>query len=108
MPSVKEGLDFSKIESLRRHMLLRSKDMAILLGVTRMTYYGWLKGKPIRSKNDAKVRSMLRLMLVMLTQHNWPQPNVIALSPDERYQALLELIEELNKPDEVVVEAEEE
>lgn len=97
-------IDFNKVESLRRHMLLRNKDMSELMGVTRMTYYGWLKGKPLRNKNDAKVRSTLRQMLVLLTEHAWPQPAVIAMSPDDRYEALLELIEELNKPEETVEE----
>ena len=95
-----KGIDFTKVESLRRHMLLRTKDMAVLLGVTRMTYYGWLKGKPLRKKNDESVRKALRLMLVLLTEHAWPQPNVIAMSPDERYDALVELIDHLNNPEE--------
>lgn len=98
MPKKPEQIDFTKVESLRRHMLLRNKDMAELMGVTRMTYYGWIKGKPIRKKNDAKVRSTLRTLLVLLTEHGWPQPQVIAMSPDDRLTALHELIEEINKP----------
>jgi DNA-binding XRE family transcriptional regulator len=101
-------IDFAKVESLRRHMLLRNKDMAELMGVTRMTYYGWLKGKPLRNKNDAKVRSTLRLMLVLLTEHGWPEPQVIAMSPDDRYAELLRLIEEVTRPEEAEEETEEE
>lgn len=95
MTSMAKPIDFTKVESLRRHMLLRNKDMAELMGVTRMTYHGWAKGKPLRSKNDAKVRSTLRLMLIILNEYKWPQPHVIAMSPDERYAALDELITQI-------------
>ena len=36
-------LAFSKIESLRRHMLMTKSQMARLLGVSRVTYYNWEK-----------------------------------------------------------------
>ena len=67
-----------------------------------MTYYGWLKGKPIRGKNEKKVRTALRTMLVLLTDDEapWPQPEVIAMSPDERYDKLVAAIELLNTPTE--------
>ena len=48
-------LDFSKVEALRRHMLLTTSDMAEVFGVSRMTYYGWVKGKPLRKANEANV-----------------------------------------------------
>ena len=91
-------IDFTKVESLRRHMLLRNKDMAELMGVTRMTYFGWAKGKPLRNKNDAKVRSTLRLMLIILNEHKWPQPQVIAMEPEERFNELKVLVNELTQP----------
>jgi len=45
-------LDFTKVEALRKHMLLTTRDMAELLGVSRMTYYGWVSGKPMRKTNQ--------------------------------------------------------
>jgi DNA-binding XRE family transcriptional regulator len=47
-------LDFKKVEALRKHMLLTTSNMATLLEVSRMTYYGWVKGKPVRRKNDER------------------------------------------------------
>ena len=73
-------------------MLLTTGNMAELMGVSRMTYYGWVKGKPIRKKNDEKVREVLREMLTMLSD-GWPQPEVIALDQKQRFQRLLEILD---------------
>lgn len=85
-------LDFAKVEALRKHMLLTTGNMAQLLDVSRMTYYGWVKGKAIRKKNDEKVREVLRQMLAMLSE-GWPQPEVIALDQKDRFQRLLEILD---------------
>jgi|TARA_R100000482_G_scaffold124788_1_gene79054 DNA-binding XRE family transcriptional regulator len=85
-------LDFTKVEALRKHMLLTTGNMAELLGVSRMTYYAWVKGKPIRKKNDIKVRDMLRQLLALMTE-GWPQPDVIALEQKYRFQRLLEILD---------------
>jgi len=73
-------------------MLLTTGNMAELMGVSRMTYYGWVKGKPIRKKNDEKVREVLREMLTMLSD-GWPQPEIIALDQKQRFQRLLEILD---------------
>ncbi|MEK9694284.1 MAG: hypothetical protein VW270_00890 [Candidatus Poseidoniales archaeon] len=83
-------LDFKKVEALRKHMLLTTGNMAELLGVSRMTYYGWVKGKPVRKKNEEKVRDILRKLLSILND-GWPQPEVIALEQKMRFERLLEI-----------------
>ena len=72
-------------------MLLSIRDISMVLGVSRMTYYGWLKGKPLRKSNDAKVREKLRQLLDIM-KDGWPQPDVIALESVARSQRLLELL----------------
>jgi DNA-binding XRE family transcriptional regulator len=84
-------LNFTKVEALRKHMLLTTGNMAELLGVSRMTYYGWVKGKSIRKKNDEKVRDTLRELLAVMSD-GWPQPEVIAIEQKERFQRLLEIL----------------
>ena len=84
-------LNFTKVEALRKHMLLTTGNMAELLGVSRMTYYGWVKGKAIRKKNDEKVRDTLRELLAVMSE-GWPQPEVIAIEQKERFQRLLEIL----------------
>ncbi len=89
------ALDFSKVEALRRHMLLTTSDMSELLGVSRMTYYGWVKGKPLRKSNDETVRKLLRQMLTMIRDHQWPPPDVIAAVERQRKQCLVEMLNQL-------------
>lgn len=84
----KPPLDFSRVEALRKHMLLTTKDMSVLLGVSRMTYYGWVQGKALRKSNDESVRMMLRKLLNVMTNHGWPTPEVIASAQKQRKERL--------------------
>lgn len=85
-------LDFIKVEALRKHMLLTTSDMSELLGVSRMTYYGWVKGKALRESNDKAVRAMLKRLLSAMTDHGWPMPEVIAADQKRRKKRLLEIL----------------
>ena len=85
-------LDFAKVETLRRHMLLTTGNMSTLFGVSRMTYYGWVKGKPLRKSNDVTVRRVLRQLLDIMKNHQWPMPEVIASDQRERFSRLQELL----------------
>jgi DNA-binding transcriptional regulator YiaG len=88
-------LDFTKVEALRKHMLLTTKDMSELLGVSRMTYYGWVRGKPLRKNNDETLRRLLRQMLTLIRDHNWPPPDVIAAEQKQRKERLVEMLNQL-------------
>jgi DNA-binding XRE family transcriptional regulator len=88
-------LDFTKVEALRKHMLLTTKDMSELLGVSRMTYYGWVKGKPLRKSNDETVRKLLRQMLTLIRDHNWPPPDVIAAEQTQRKARLEDMLNQM-------------
>jgi DNA-binding transcriptional regulator YiaG len=84
--------DFTRVEALRKHMLLTTKDMSELLGVSRMTYYGWVNGKAIRKSNEESVKTMLRKLLTIMTEHGWPMPEVIAADQKQRKARLEELL----------------
>jgi len=73
-------------------MLLTTRDMSELLGVSRMTYYGWIAGKPIRKGNLENVRIMLKKLLTVMTEHKWPMPEVIASGQKQRKERLVELL----------------
>ncbi len=87
-----KALDFAKVETLRKHMLLTTSDMAELLGVSRMTYYAWVRGKPLRKSNDEAVRVTLKRLLAVMTDHGWPMPEVIASSQKQRKERLVEIL----------------
>jgi len=89
----KPPLDFNKVEALRKHMLLTTDDFAQLFGVSRMAYYGWVKGKRLRKANDERVREVLKQLLMVMNDHQWPTPDVIALDRNLRMQRLLEILE---------------
>jgi hypothetical protein len=57
-----------------------------------MTYYGWVKGKPLRKSNDESVRKILKRLLSVMTDHNWPMPEVIAAGQKERKERLVEIL----------------
>jgi DNA-binding XRE family transcriptional regulator len=92
----KPPIDFTRVEALRKHMLLTRSDMSQLLGVSRMTYYAWVQGKPIRRSNEELVRKMLRRLLTVMTEHSWPMPEVIAATQPERKQRLEEILNQGN------------
>lgn len=88
------SLDFNKVEALRKHMLLTALQMAKFLGVSRVTYGGWVKGKPIRKTNEAKVRVSLKKLFRAIEHHEWPNAEVIAMTPKQRFNTLLEITKE--------------
>ena len=87
-----QPVDFKKVEALRKHMLLTTGDMSKLFGVSRMTYYAWVKGKPIRKTNEAAVRKMLKRLLSVMSEHNWPTPEIIVATGKERTDRLNQLL----------------
>jgi len=74
--------------------LLTITDMASVIGVSRMTYHTWCKGKPMRLGNDIKVRNMLGRLLTIMTDKGWPSPDIIILDQAGRKKKLLEYLEE--------------
>ena len=85
-------LDFDKVESLRGHMFLSMDYMAKLLGVSRQTYHGWGNGKPIRAKNEQKAKVVLKQLVLLVKQGDWPPAKAVTIPHDVRFEALLELL----------------
>ena len=87
-------LDMTKVELLRKHMMLTAGNMAELIGVSRVTYYGWAKGKPIRQSNIANAKDAVRKLLAVVMEHKWPMPEVKGLTQKQRFARLIELLED--------------
>lgn len=85
-------IDFSKVEALRRHMLMTHVHMAQVLGVSRMTYHNWLRGKPMSKQRHEYVKATIRKLIGIMNEHGWPSDEVTQLSSDDRHARLLALI----------------
>lgn len=59
-----------------------------------MTYYGWVRGKPVRNTNIENVKGMLKKLLAVMTDHKWPTPEVIVMTQEQRKQHLDKLLEQ--------------
>ena len=92
MTMTKQQITFDKIDALRRHMLLTAGQMARLLGVSRVTYYNWKRAGAPADRTAAKTRATLKELLRVMTEHEWPTPEVVAMDPDDRLIALQKLI----------------
>jgi DNA-binding transcriptional regulator YiaG len=88
------SLDFKKVEVLRRHMLLTTKQAAELMGVSRATYHNWVNGKPIRTANMETVKQVVRKLLSIAKTGEYPSAEIVRLTANERHQRLLVLMEQ--------------
>lgn len=88
----KPPLDFKKIEALRVYAKLTKAEFATLCGVSRMTYYGWISGQPMRQKNEEFVRRSVRMLLELVRERKWPEAGIEHLPSDARVARLSELL----------------
>lgn len=91
-------LNFNMIEELRKLMLLSTSQMAEILGTTRASYYQWRKGKPIRQSNQEKAVKGVRALLAIVSEYEWPTPEVKGMTSEARYKKLKELLDEIREP----------
>lgn len=88
-------LDFAQVEVLRKHLLISVATMAGVMGVSRMTYYKWVTGQAaIRPRKEVLVRAQIIKLLSLITDHEWPTPEVRGLEPSARSTRLLALLSE--------------
>ena len=76
-------------------MMLNISQLTQLLGVSRMAYYGWLKGKPISKPSEEKVKKTVKNLLVVMKEYNWPTTVEIVMEPAERFERLKEILADL-------------
>jgi DNA-binding XRE family transcriptional regulator len=87
-------LNFEKVEVLRRHLMLTTTEMAEVFGVSRITYYNWVNGTPLRAKNLANAKKVIRKLVAVVKEYNWPTEEVRQLDQKQRLQRLLALLEQ--------------
>lgn len=98
----KAGFNFQSVENLRKSMLITTRDMADLLGVSRMSYYSWLRDKPLSEKSLSRMKPRLRKMLQIVADHGWPRPEEIVMTSKDRAAKLRGLmgLDETDETDE--------
>jgi DNA-binding transcriptional regulator YiaG len=94
--SATKPVDFEKVDLLRQSMLLTSKSMADLLGMSRITYYNWVKGRN-KPRNVPRVRKVIKAMLQVVVDKNWPTPEVVIADQKTRLEMLKEALVDLDK-----------
>lgn len=94
-----KAIDFAKVDALRKHMLLTVASMCVVLGSSRVSYYGWLKGTIPRAQTTKHIREVVRKLVSCVHFHSWPGPAVFVASQPERLIMLQELLKSLdNEP----------
>jgi DNA-binding XRE family transcriptional regulator len=85
-------LAFGRIDALRRHMLLTKTQMARLLGVSRVTYHAWEKAGGPSRRSIMYARAVLKELLRVMVEHEWPTQTVVAMDQEDRLIELQKLI----------------
>jgi len=93
---VRKPIDFDKVELLRKSMHLTMGDVAMVLGVSRLTYHKWVRGGEIRKGNLISAKAGVRKLLSLVSQHGWPSPEILAATGKERTTKLLALLDQGN------------
>lgn len=84
-------LNFTDIDTFReKRLLISEKDMAQLLGVSRMTYWRWVSGTAEPTRNIKPVYAMISQVLAFVRDSEWPTPEVKAMKQADRFKKLLE------------------
>lgn len=95
-------IDWLKVEQLRARMLLSASDMADLFGVSRVTYYAWVRGNgKVREQRKAVVKQLLRDLIAVIKEHGWPSEKVQRMKAPARLEYLKSLLEQLRQPEAV-------
>lgn len=84
-------IDFSKVEKLRKQMMLSQKDMAELLSVSRQQYINYLNGKFSPRKSKAEhISGVVNRVVDLLLDGKYV--TIAGLSFSERYERLKALL----------------
>lgn len=95
------AIDFTKVEALRKHMLLTVASMAALLATSRVTYYNWLSGVQPRRPKAVRVRETVRKLVQLISDGSWSNDKVFMADQPERLEMLQALLKNLdNTPSE--------
>ena len=82
------AIDFDAVEKLRKHLLLQTASFAELLGVSRATYYNWLRGSQPAEQRLLDLRRQLRILSAMVIEEGMPHGDYVHMDQKERAKLL--------------------
>jgi|TARA_R110000868_G_scaffold21613_11_gene89461 DNA-binding XRE family transcriptional regulator len=80
------------MEECRTNLKLRVVDMAKVIGVSRITYYKWMKGGNMRHTTLTGVEAILRKITHIMREQHWPSGPEMTISSERRAERLLSLL----------------
>lgn len=86
-------IDMVKVEKLRQHMRLSQADIATVFGVSRVTYYNWTRGRPIRDSNAQRIKVCIRKLIAVVQAHGWPLADAASMTNEARVKRLVALMD---------------
>lgn len=91
-------VDFSQAEAVRKHAMLTIDSMRDLLGVSRVTYYKWIKGGKIRKAKAEHVRRVVKDIAYLIATGQWPIAEAFSADQKTRLTLLKEAIKNIDSP----------
>jgi hypothetical protein len=67
------------------------------MGVSRVTYYNWVKGAVLKHSNAVKAKALMRKLATVVTAFEWPTAQQRQASRNERFEMLQELLKSLDE-----------
>lgn len=87
-------LNFRDVDQFRKtRLLISAKRMSEFFGVSRMTYYRWVKHGDVQERFDARNREVMTQLISFCREHNWPDADTRKLTQAQRYDKLTALLE---------------
>ena len=82
-------LDFQRVETLRRNMLITTDQIADLFETSRQTYYNYVKGNSApHPRKLEKIKEVVRRLVFLAVEQEWPSSDLIGARSHDRFSAL--------------------
>lgn len=90
------SLNFESVDVLRRNMLISVTDWVDLLGMSRDTYYSYMRGETNPTpRREERLRGLLRELVTLVAERGWPSADVMIAKGKDRPAMLRQELDKL-------------